>query len=386
MPARTLLTATVVLASTLLGPAWAETVLVVERATGSVQLVDQQTKRTTTTVTGLGDLSHAAAVFSADRRFGYVFGRDGGVSRLDLETGALTARTVQAGNSIGGVLSEDGSVVAVANYTPGGVKLLRSDTLEELGEIPAEWGAGARSKVVGLVAVPGKRLVFSLWDAGEIWLADVRDPRRPAIRKFADIGRQPYDGNITPDRRHYIAGLFGEDGLALLEVDRPERGVQRILGGYGKGEAPLPVCKMPHLGGWGVIGDELLLPAVGRHEVLVVDRRSWTEAGRISVHGQPVFVVARPGGREVWVNFAHPRNDVVQVIDVTSRRILRTLEPGKAIMHIEFSLDGAEAWVSARDSGRIVVYDASSFAVVGEIPARSPSGIFMASGGRALGG
>ena len=385
MRARTLLTATIVVVATFLGLARAETVLVVERATGSVQIVDQQTKRAITTVTGLGDLSHAAAVFSADRRFGYVFGRDGGVSRLDLEAGALVVRTVQAGNSIGGVLSDDGSIVAVANYTPGGVKLLRSNTLEELAEIAADWGVGARSKVVGLVAAPGKRLVFSLWDAGEIWLADISDPGRPAIRKFADIGRQPYDGNIAPDRRHYIAGLFGEDGLALLEIDRPEHGVQRILGGYGKGEAPLPVYKMPHLGGWGVIGDELLLPAVGHHEVLVVDRRNWTEGARISVHGQPVFVVARPGGREVWVNFAHPRNDVVQVIDVTTRRILRTLEPGKAIMHIEFSPDGAEAWVSARDSGRVVVYDATSFAVVGEISARSPSGIFMASRGRAMG-
>jgi protein NirF len=363
----------------------AETVLVVERATGSVQLVDQQTKRATSAIAGLGDLSHAAAVFSADGRTGYVFGRDGGVSKLDLEAGMLAARSVQAGNSIGGVLSEDGSIVAVANYIPGGVKLLRSDTLEEVAEIPAEWSAGARSKVVGLVAAPGNRLVFSLWDAGEIWLADIHDPGRPMIRKFTDIGKFPYDGNITPDRRHYIAGLFGEDGLALLDLEHPEAGVRRIVGGYGKGEAPLPVYKMPHLGGWGVIGDALLLPAVGRHDVLVVDRRDWTEAARIPVQGQPVFVVARPGGHEVWVNFAHPRNDVVQVIDVDSHQIVRTLDAGKAVMHIEFTPDGAEAWVSARDSGRVMVYDAKSFVVLGEIPAQSPSGIFMASRGRALG-
>ncbi len=56
------------------------------------------------------------------------------------------------------------------------------------------------------------------------------------------------------------------------------------------------------------------------HPVLVVDRQSWKEVGRIAVHGQPVFVVAQPDGRQVWVNFAHPLNDTVQVIDTPENR------------------------------------------------------------------
>ena len=35
--------------------------------------------------------------------------------------------------------------------------------------------------------------------------------------RFAGIGKLPYDGNITPDGRFYLAGLFGEDGVALLD-------------------------------------------------------------------------------------------------------------------------------------------------------------------------
>ena len=46
------------------------------------------------------------------------------------------------------------------------------------------------------------------------------------------------------------------------------------------GEAPLPVYKMPHLEGWAVAGEKLFVPAVGRHEVLVLDRRTWTESAR----------------------------------------------------------------------------------------------------------
>jgi len=61
------------------------------------------------------------------------------------------------------------------------------------------------------------------------------------------------------------------------------------------------------------------LPAIGRHEVLVVDTETWTEAARIPVAGQPVFVMARPDGRQVWVNFAPPDNAKVQVIE--TRRV-----------------------------------------------------------------
>ena len=53
--------------------------------------------------------------------------------------------------------------------------------------------------------------------------------------------------------------------------------------------------------------------------------------------GQPVFVMARPDGRQVWVNFAVPDYDRVQVIDTPSQRVVDTLRPGKAVLHMEFT-------------------------------------------------
>ncbi|MEK9661409.1 MAG: FAD binding domain-containing protein, partial [Alphaproteobacteria bacterium] len=44
----------------------------------------------------------------------------------------------------------------------------------------------------------------------------------------------------------------------------------------------------------------VVLPALGRHEVLVVDDRAWKEVARIPTAGQPGFAVARPDGRQVW--------------------------------------------------------------------------------------
>jgi protein NirF len=352
--------------------------IVVERATGSVQLVNQAERTSLARIQGLGDLSHASIVYSRDARYAYVFGRDGGLTKIDIVAQRTVARTVQAGNSIGGAISGDGHLVAVANYEPGGIKIFDATTLELLAEIPSTYGVdGNRSKVVGIADAPGNRFVFSLFDADEIWVADVSDARHPTVRKFRDVGRQPYDALISPDGRYYIAGLFGEDGLVLLDMQDLDAGARRILDGYGRGSEKLPVYKMPHLRGWAMAGDYAFLPAIGRYEVLVVDRRTWKQVAAIPVQGQPVFVMARPDGRQVWVNFAFPRNGVVQVIDVPTLKLVETLHPGKTVLHMEFTARGDEVWISARDDDRVVVYDTEQLRKIAELPAKSPSGIFF---------
>ena len=353
--------------------------IVIERASGSVQVVDTTARSSLFRVEGLGDLSHASAVFSRDARYAYVFGRDGGLSKIDLLCGSLVKRVLQAGNSIGGAISQDGSLVAVSNYTPGGVKVFDALSLDQVADLPATDDAGNSSKVVGLVDAPGQRFLYTLYDAGEIRSVDLHDPAKPQVLRFRDIGRLPYDALITPDGRYYIAGLFGEDGLAMLDLWEPQAGVRRILDHYGRGEEKLPVYKMPHLEGWAMAGRRAFLPAVGRHEVLVVDSDDWQEAGRVAVHGQPVFVVAQPGGRQVWVNFAHPLNDTVQVIDTLTLQVVHTLKPGKGVLHMEFSPRGETVWISVRDADAVQVYDTTRFRQLAELPVEKPSGIFFTS-------
>ena len=317
-------------------------------------------------------------MYSRDGRYAYVFGRDGGLTKVDLLKHRIERRVIQAGNSIGGAISQDGRVLAAQNYSPGGIRLFDAKTLEPLAELPASPGpTGAPSKVVGLADAPGGRFVASLFDANEIWIVDASNPRAPRVERFSGIGKQPYDGLVTPDGRWYVAGLFGEDGLALLDLWHPERGAKRILAGYGKGETPLPVYKMPHLRGWAIANGHAYLPAIGRNEVLVVDTRTWREVGRVAVAGQPVFVMARPDGRQVWVNFAFPDNGNVQVIDTESLTVARTLEPGRAVLHLEFTPRGEAVWISARDDHRVVVYDTATLQPVATLAADSPSGIFF---------
>ena len=128
--------------------------LVVERATGSVLIVDATERKPIGRVEGLGDLSHASVVFSPDQRYAYVFGRDGGLTKVDMLTSTIARRIVQAGNSIGGAISDDGALIAVSNYEPGGVKVFDARTLDPVANIPAIGEGGKASKTVGLVDLP----------------------------------------------------------------------------------------------------------------------------------------------------------------------------------------------------------------------------------------
>lgn len=359
--------------------------VIIEREPAAIQIINTTSKSSISRITDLGDLSHASVVFSRDARYAFIFGRDGGLTKIDLLQDRIAKRIIQAGNSIGGAISQDGTLIAVSNYTPGGVKIFTTETLELVADIPALYGDNQLSKVVGLVDAPGQKFIFSLFDAEEIWIADLKDPAQAKIQKFKAVGKQPYDALLSPDGRYYIAGLFGDRGLALLDLWSPEQGVKRILPDYAKQDEKLPVYKMPHLEGWAVAGNLMFIPAIGQHEVLVIDQSTWQLIKRIPVIGQPVFVMARPDGRQVWVNYAFPDNAHLQIIDVKTLSLIKSLNPGKAVLHMEFTPRGENIWVSARDDNRVVIYDTNSFKEITRIPANKPSGIFFSSRAHKMG-
>ncbi len=363
--------------------------VIIERATGQVQIVNHSNKEVLAEVDGLGDLSHASIVYSRDQRYAYVFGRDGGLTKIDILKDKIAKRVIQSGNSIGGAISQDGKLVAVSNYTPGGVKVFDSETLELVANIEAtivpskgltKEGQPYRSKVVGLVDAPGNKFIFSLFDSHETWVADLSGHatgKEAKITKFKDIGLFPYDALISPDGRYYIAGLFGEDGMALLDLWHLDKGVKRILGDYGKGDKKLPVYKMPHLEGWAMAGDYAFVPAVGQHKVLVVSTKTWEMVAEIPAHSQPIFVMAQPDNRQIWVNFAYPDNNTIQIFNSETFELVKTLTPGPAVLHMEFTPRGEHVWMSVRDSNKVQIYDTQTQTLLKTLKSKSPSGIFF---------
>ena len=109
------------------------------------------------------------------------------------------------------------------------------------------------------------------------------------------------------------------------------------------------------------------------------------ETAKVEVAGQPVFVMARPDGRQVWVNFSVPDYNRVQVIDTVSQRVVQTIEPGKAVLHMEFTPRGESVWISCRDDNRVQVYDTHTRELQASLAVDAPSGIFFTARAQRMG-
>jgi protein NirF len=53
------------------------------------------------------------------------------------------------------------------------------------------------------------------------------------------------------------------------------------------------------------------------------------------------------------------------------------MQPGKAVLHMEFAPRGETLWLSVRDDDQVQVYDTASFRRVAQLGAEKPSGIFF---------
>ena len=66
-------------------------------------------------------------------------------------------------------------------------------------------------------------------------------------------------------------------------------------------------------------------------------------------------------------------------------KVIKTLQPGKGVLHMEFEPRGEEVWISVRDRDLVQVYDTASFTLRTELPARKPSGIFLTARAHRIG-
>lgn len=87
----------------------------------------------------------------------------------------------------------------------------------------------------------------------------------------------------------------------------------------------------------------------------------------------------------MWVNFAYPNNDTLQIIDTETQQIIKTLKPGKAVLHMEFTPKGDKVWTSVRDEDQVQIYDTKSFEKLDQLAVEKPSGIFFTNRAHTIG-
>ena len=67
----------------------------------------------------------------------------------------------------------------------------------------------------------------------------------------------------------------------------------------------------------------------------------------------------------------------VEIFVRHGKRLTALTEPGRAVLHLEFTPRGEQAWLSVRDADRVDVYDTRRLERVTSLPAEKPSGIFF---------
>jgi len=350
--------------------------VVIERESGSVLVIDSaQDHKVLGRVEGLGVLHHASISFSRDGRYAYVVSRDGFLSKIDLLKLEVAAKVKVGESAIGLAVTQDNKYIAISNYKPGNVVIVSNDTFKIVKTIEAD-----ESKTVGLVDAPDDLLVVSLMDANEIWIIDAGDPDFPVIKKFKDVGDKPYDGLLTPDGRYYIAGLFHSPWVAMVDLWNPDKVIKAPLPVPPDKKGAPPVLKIPHLEGWIKAEDGLFAPVIGGSGLALIDMETWRVKKFIDLLAYPVFAMARPDMRQIWANFVMGEyHDTVQVVDVKTLKVIKTLRPGNKIFHMQFTPKGKAVYLSSNGDNKILIYDTKTFELIKEIPAQKPSGIFCSA-------
>jgi protein NirF len=254
---------------------------------------------------------------------------------VDLLTQRIVGRVMQAGNSIGGAIGADGSLVVAQNYTPGGIKAFDAETLELVADVPAEFEPGRLSRVVGLVDLPGRRFAYSLFDADAIWITDLSNPA-PRHRKRRTSAASPTTRWSRPTAATTSPACSARTAWPWWTWEEsPRRPHPRRLR-PGRGRCRSTRCRTCAAGPWPGAAPTCPPSAATRCWWWTpTPGRKWAAS---PVAGQPVFVMARPDGRgvgELRRARLRPRAGHRH-----HQKIVRTLEPGKAVLHMEFTPRG----------------------------------------------
>jgi hypothetical protein len=333
--------------------------LVVERGRGSVSVLDAD---------GLTELDrfevgriHGGIKFDRELRRALASTRDGTLAAYDLERGGLRAKIKVGVNTRNVAISSDGAFVAAANQLPQTLVILDGD-LHPLRVFPLDGQPSA------VYQVPGSdRFVLTLRDAPRLyWL------RYPELTLQSVELPEPFEDFVfVPGTQRLVASSRGGSRLLLYD--------------YARGEivASLATQGLPHLfSACFFAGDRGLRAAfnhLGMPRLSIVDMTSFQVLKEVPLRGSGYFARTHPGTPYLWVD---THTEEIQLVAKESLELLDhgvVPEPGKKAMHVEFTSDGARAFVSVwHDDGAVVVYDSNSLVELGRKSYAMPVGKYNA--------
>lgn len=312
---------------------------------------------------------HGGPKFSPDGRFVYFMSRDGWVEKYDIWSLQKLGEVRVGVNARNIALSADGKTIAVANYLPRTLVLLKADDLSLIRVDDALDSRGAASRVSAVYqAKPRNSFVVALKDAPEIWEIPTGDGAFPIRRIATD---EPLDDFFfDPTYRHVFGSAREGAASKVYDLDTGAQvkamalpGLPHLGSGISFTWQGRPVMVTPHL-------------KSGMLSAIAMD--DWSLIKTIETPGPGFFVRSHEKSPYAWTDSMMSKaKDTMSILDKRSLTIARTItpSPGKTAAHVEFDRYGKKVLVSVwEDPGELVVYDAETFAELKRIPMRKPSG------------
>ncbi len=337
---------------------------------------------------------HGGPKFTPDGRYVFFMSRDGWVMKYDLWALAVVGEVRAGINSRNIAISKDGLHLAVANYLPHTLVILKTEDLSIEKIFKVADRKGVSSRVSAVYQAPQRNsFIAALKDVPEIWEI-ATDPNAPPV----------FGGLVHSHEKGMVEGLATSSGLfALRRIETAEplddfffdpayrhligstRGGQSAIVvnlNVGRDIARIDLPGLPHLGSgiaWTYKDRPVMAtPHLKEGRLTVIDLADWSVIKTIETKGPGFFLRSHDNTPYAWTDvFFGPNRDLMHIIDKRTLEVTKTLKPapGKTAAHVEFDRDGSHAIVSIWDmDGAIVIYDAKTLEEVKRIPMSKPSG------------
>lgn len=336
---------------------------------------------------------HGGAKYSPDGRFVYFASRDGWITKYDLYTLQIVAEIRVGVNTRNVAVSHDGRFLMAGNMLPHTLVALDARDLTPLQVIPVVGEKGATSRVSAVYTAPPRAsFVVALKDLKELWEIPYADDAGPVMNGFVHSYEKGLEEGIGTGGRFQAIRINTPDYLDDFFFDQT---YERAMGASRDGTkgmvmdldikrrmAEIDLPGMPHLGS-GIIFKKdgrsyMATPHLKEAVVSVIDMTTWKTVKRIPTLGPGFFMRSHENTNYAWIDVSMGKEkDAIQIIDLTSMEIVRTLRPapGRTTAHAEFDRWGKKVLISVMEGdGEMIVFDAASFEELKRLPMKRPVG------------
>ena len=307
---------------------------------------------------------HGGPKFDYSFHYAYMVSRDGWIVKYDLY-GLKEIARIRAGiNTRNIAVSDDGRLLAVANYLPPGVVLIDTESMKPVRIFKSTGRIGAVYNMKGkglFIALPRGR--------PEFFLIDYRE-KKITVKKV-DVPVSFDDVFMEPEGRYLVGTSREKERMVVFDIKE------------GRVIREFHVDGMPHLASAALWRDHntvyAAIPHIKKPVLTIMRLYEWKVIKTVRLKGAGFFARTHPGTDYIWVD---TNTDTIQLIERRTFEIKKELIPeqGRKAMHIEFTKDGRYALISIWEkNGAVVIYDTATLRRVKTLRFIKPVGKYNAT-------